>query len=101
MGPRKVLTRIVIWWSAFTAATGLAWNFASLVVARLLFGIGEAGAFPNTSRSFAKWFPVSERGAVREHELDSVAGLERPGFSREGRVLAPAAVVRYVAGETW
>ena len=22
MGPRKVLTRIVIWWSAFTAATG-------------------------------------------------------------------------------
>ena len=30
-GPRKVLTRIVLWWSAFTAATGLAWNLASLV----------------------------------------------------------------------
>ena len=55
MGPRKVLTRIVIWWSAFTAATGLAWNFVSLLVARFLFGMGEAGAFPNTSRSFAKW----------------------------------------------
>ena len=64
MGPRKVLTRIVIWWSAFTAATGAAWNFASLIVARLLFGVGEAGAFPNTSRSFAKWFPLSERGAA-------------------------------------
>ena len=64
MGPRKVLTRIVLWWSAFTAATGAAWNFASLVVARLLFGIGEAGAFPNTSRSFARWFPVAERGAA-------------------------------------
>jgi len=63
-GPRKVLTRIVIWWSAFTAATGLAWNFASLVTARLLFGMGEAGAFPNTSRSFAKWFPLTERGAA-------------------------------------
>ena len=62
MGPRKVLTRIVIWWSAFTAATGLAWNFASLVVARLLFGVGEAGAFPNTSRSFAKWFPALRAG---------------------------------------
>src|SRR5262245_51096923 len=37
MGPRKVLTRIVLWWSAFTAATGLAWNFASLVVFRFLF----------------------------------------------------------------
>jgi MFS family permease len=64
MGPRKVLTRIVIWWSAFTAATGAAWSFASLIVSRLLFGVGEAGAFPNTSRSFAKWFPVSERGAA-------------------------------------
>jgi len=64
MGPRKVLTRIVIWWSAFTAATGAAWNFASLLVARFLFGVGEAGAFPNTSRSFAKWFPVAERGAA-------------------------------------
>ena len=64
MGPRKVLTRIVIWWSAFTAATGAAWNFASLLVARFLFGVGEAGAFPNTSRSFARWFPLSERGAA-------------------------------------
>jgi ACS family glucarate transporter-like MFS transporter len=64
MGPRKVLTRIVIWWSAFTALTGAAWNFTSLIVARLLFGMGEAGAFPNTSRSFAKWFPLSERGAA-------------------------------------
>lgn len=64
IGPRKVLTRIVIWWSAFTAATGAAWNFTSLVVARLLFGVGEAGAFPNTSRSFARWFPLAEKGAA-------------------------------------
>ncbi len=54
-GPRKVLTRVVLWWSAFTAATGLAWNFASLVVIRFLFGVGEAGAYPNISRSFARW----------------------------------------------
>ena len=61
-GPRKVLTRIVLWWSAFTAATGLAWNFTSLVTVRFLFGVGEAGAYPNISRSFARWFPVRERG---------------------------------------
>ena len=46
-GPRKVLLRIVLWWSAFTMATGLAWNFASLAGARFLFGAGEAGAYPN------------------------------------------------------
>src|SRR6266567_8121031 len=64
IGPRKVLARIVLWWSAFTAATGLAWNFASLIAARFLFGMGEAGAFPNFSRSFAKWFPERERGSA-------------------------------------
>ena len=30
IGPRRVLMRIVIWWSFFTAATGWAWNFTSL-----------------------------------------------------------------------
>lgn len=64
IGPRKVLARIVLWWSAFTAATGLAWNFVSLLATRFLFGVGEAGAFPNISRSFAKWFPQRERGSA-------------------------------------
>src|SRR5438876_727777 len=34
MGPRKMLIRIVIWWSAFTMVTGAAWNFSSLLLAR-------------------------------------------------------------------
>src|SRR5438552_14717513 len=25
LGPRQMMTRIVVWWSAFTMATGLAW----------------------------------------------------------------------------
>src|ERR1700748_3543282 len=37
-GPRSVLMRIVLWWSFFTAATGWAWNYASLVITRFLFG---------------------------------------------------------------
>src|SRR3954467_578832 len=32
MGPRRVLMRIVVWWSLFTAATGWAFNFVSAVV---------------------------------------------------------------------
>src|SRR6185436_10729291 len=64
IGPRKTLMRIVLWWSAFTTASGLAWSFTSLLVARFLFGVGEAGAYPNISRSFARWFPVTERGAA-------------------------------------
>ena len=62
MGPRRVLTRIVLWWSAFTVATGAAQGFRSLVAIRFLFGAGEAGAFPNMARSLSRWFPVRERG---------------------------------------
>lgn len=61
MGPRKVLMRIVMWWSAFTAATGFMWNFSSMVVARFLFGAGEAGCFPNLTKTFTTWLPENER----------------------------------------
>jgi ACS family glucarate transporter-like MFS transporter len=61
MGPRRVLMRIVIWWSFFTAATGWAWNFWSLIIMRTLFGAGEAGAFPNMTRVFTTWLPGRER----------------------------------------
>ncbi len=60
-GPRSTILRIVVWWSAFTAATGLAWNRTSLVVIRFLFGIGEAGAFPNLTKVFTIWLPFQER----------------------------------------
>lgn len=61
-GPRRVLTRIVLWWSGFTMLTGAARGFHSLVAIRFLFGAGEAGAFPNVARSFSHWFPMRERG---------------------------------------
>jgi len=61
IGPRRVLMRIVIWWSFFTAATGWAFNATSLVATRALFGAGEAGAFPNLTRVFTTWLPVKER----------------------------------------
>jgi MFS transporter, ACS family, glucarate transporter len=61
IGPRKVLMRIVLWWSVFTAATGWAMGATSLITTRLLFGAGEAGAFPNMTRVFTTWLPVKER----------------------------------------
>jgi MFS family permease len=65
LGPRKVLTGLVGFWSAMTWVTGLAWNLWSLVLFRVLFGAGQAGAFPNATRAFAAWAPPSGRGLVQ------------------------------------
>lgn len=64
-GARRVLSRIVLWWSAFTVATAFAWNFASLLVIRFLFGAGEAGAWPCVARVFSRWVPLTERGRIQ------------------------------------
>ncbi len=60
-GPKRVLIRVVLWWSFFTVATGWVWNWASLVVTRFLFGAGEAGCFPNLTKAFESWLPRTER----------------------------------------
>ncbi len=62
IGPRRVLTRIVLWWSAFTSITGLVTGYIPLLATRFLFGMGEAGAFPNASVVVSRWFPIHERG---------------------------------------
>jgi MFS family permease len=92
MGPRKMLMRIVIWWSAFTMVTGAAWNFASLLLARFLFGVGEAGAFPTTSRSYSRWFP--------RREVGNAHGILFMG-TRFGGALAPPLVVLLIAFVGW
>lgn len=69
-GPRKTLIRIVLWWSFFTALTGLValelgpifLGLGALVIIRFLFGMGEAGAYPNITRALHNWLPFSERG---------------------------------------
>ena len=61
IGPRRVLLRIVIWWSFFTAFIGATWNFLSLVITQMLFGMGEAGAYPNLTKAFTTWLPNTER----------------------------------------
>src|SRR2546430_13363045 len=75
-GPRKTLLRIVLWWSLFvglTGCTGLVWpgsemvviGFGTLIFIQFLFGMGEAGAFPNITRALYNWFPTSQRGSAQ------------------------------------
>jgi MFS family permease len=85
-GSRRVLTRIVLWWSLFTTLTGCVWLSSSggsrlgfegwsvpvfldalglLFLIRLLFGAGEAGAYPNLTRVVKGWFPFGERALAQ------------------------------------
>jgi MFS family permease len=61
IGARAVLTRIVLWWSAFTSVTGLVSNFYVLLLVRFCFGAGEAGAYPGSASVISRWFPPTER----------------------------------------
>ena len=61
LGVKRILTRLVLAWSFFTALTGAAWNLTSMWVIRFLFGAGEAGCFPNLTRMLSQWLPRAER----------------------------------------
>src|SRR5215467_11688154 len=65
LGPKRVLTAIMSWWSIAAMLTGAAAGLASLFSARFLLGLGEAGAFPVASRGMQMWFPRSERGRIQ------------------------------------
>jgi MFS transporter, ACS family, glucarate transporter len=64
-GTRRVLARIVVWWSSFTIATAGAFNYASLLAVRFLSGAGEAGAWPGVAKTFSRWIPDRERGTTQ------------------------------------
>jgi ACS family glucarate transporter-like MFS transporter len=92
LGPRRVLSAIVVFWSVMTGLTGAAWNLSSLIVTRLLFGAGEAGAFPGIARAVYSWIPMGERGLVQ--------GINFSG-ARLGAAFALPAVAAMVDAFGW
>src|SRR5258706_7078005 len=91
-GPRVILTVALAWWSLFTAATGASFGAVSLTATRFLFGMGEAAAFPASSRAVVRWLPVEKRGFGQ--------GVQHAG-SRLGAAIAPALVVYLLYRTTW
>lgn len=92
LGPRSVLSVMVLAWSAFTALTGTATGLLSLLLVRFLFGAAEAGAFPNAARAISRWYPVGERGRVQGVML---------AFAQVGAVVAPAATAYLIEVSGW
>jgi len=73
IGPRRMLTFAIVWWSVFTALTALApqlplagwfsvgWSFA---VVRFLIGVGESAAYPNSAKIVSYWSAAAGRGVA-------------------------------------
>jgi sugar phosphate permease len=80
VGPRTALACVVIWWSAFTFFTGLAWSLPVLMVCLFLIGMGEAGAFPISNRALSRWMLPTERGIAQgtTHAGSRLAGALTP-----------------------
>ncbi|MFN7944083.1 MAG: MFS transporter [Blastocatellia bacterium] len=57
----KILSIGVAVWSFFTAASGMAWNYWSLFVARMGVGIGEASCSPAANSLIGDYFPAARR----------------------------------------
>ncbi|MBI1900535.1 MAG: MFS transporter [Planctomycetia bacterium] len=79
-GARKMLTLYILIWSVFTALTGFATGFLSLLLFRFGFGLGQAGAYPAASSLLRKWVEFPKRG---------LASAVVSSGGRIGGVLAP------------
>ena len=91
-GHRKILAAIVLWWSAFTAFTGLAGGLASLLVIRFMFGIGEAGSSPCSTGVISRWFNKDEVGKAQGYVWAA---------SRMGGALTPFVVIPVMMWVGW
>ena len=92
IGPRRVLTFIVGWWSLFTAATGWAFNLVTLIGSRFCFGLGQGGGFPVLTKTFTTWLPREER--VRAQGVMWLA-------ARWGGAFAPGLIASLMSVMSW
>jgi sugar phosphate permease len=91
-GARKMLTLYILAWSLMTLMTGLVASLWGLFIARFVFGIAQAGAYPASGGVVRRWFPLHQRGQASS--WISLGG-------RFGGVLAPlitALLIDYFAG---
>lgn len=82
----------LIAWSFFTVMTGFAWSFTSLIVIRVLFGIGE-GSYPSAAMKQVRLaFPKDKRGQASGVAISS---------NYIGNAVAPFVVAPLIAALSW
>jgi sugar phosphate permease len=63
-GGRNVASIAIVWWSIFTAVTGMVSNLTQMAMCQVIFGLGEA-LYPGASfKLLSAWFSSKERGTA-------------------------------------
>src|SRR5262245_47138765 len=91
-GPRKTLFVCGLVWAAATIMTGLARSLTSLLILRIMLGVGEGATFPVATRAMQNWTPAGRRGFAQ--------GITH-AFARAGLVLTPPLVAWLIALTSW
>jgi MFS family permease len=91
-GARRTLIVCAAVWAAATALTGAAGGLVSLLLARLLLGIGEGATFPAATSAMSRWVARERRGFAQ--------GITHAA-ARIGNAAAPTAVVAVMAVYGW
>ncbi|WP_050476742.1 MFS transporter [Herbaspirillum rhizosphaerae] len=91
-GARRTLIYCGLLWALATVLTGFAGGLVSLLLARLLLGLGEGATFPAATTAMSRWVSKEKRGFAQ--------GITH-AFARIGNAVAPAAVVWIMAEHGW
>ncbi|TCP21281.1 ACS family hexuronate transporter-like MFS transporter [Scopulibacillus darangshiensis] len=86
-GAKLTLFVAMIVWSLFSGAIALAVGFVSLIVIRIVFGMGEGPLSATISKMVNNWFPTDQRA--------SVVGLTNSGTPLGGAISGP--IVGFIA----
>lgn len=61
-GPRKAMAASIFLWALSVIMGGFAMTFTTMLVARVILGVGEGMHWPMQSSFVKNWFPPNERG---------------------------------------
>jgi MFS family permease len=91
-GARWTLTACGVVWAAATILTGMVGGLATLLLARMLLGVGEGATFPVATRAMSSWLPGGKSGWAQ--------GVTHAS-ARLGNAITPPLIVALIVLVTW
>jgi MFS transporter, ACS family, glucarate transporter len=91
-GAKRTLIACGALWAVATILTGMAGGLLSMLVARLLLGLGEGATFPASTAAMSRWVAREKRGFAQ--------GITHAA-ARIGNAVAPAVIVAVMTTYGW